>query len=84
MPILSQCHVDFWKFVHFREFRSSISQQLIVPKTKLNLGKHAFSVTAHRVWNEFLIILKSSETIVTFSKKLVLDISNCISIINMQ
>ena len=44
------------------------SAQLIVPKTKLN--KHAFSVTAPRVWNELPITLKTSETIATFRKKL--------------
>ena len=52
-----------------RQLRSSISQ-LIVPKTKLNLGKHAFSVAAPRVWNELPIILKTSETIAIFQKKL--------------
>ena len=38
-----------------RQLRSSTSQQLIVPKTKLNLGKRAFSVAAPRVWNELPI-----------------------------
>ena len=52
-----------------RQLRSSISQ-LIVPKTKLNLGKHAFSVTAPRVWNKLPITLKTSETIAIFLKKL--------------
>ena len=53
-----------------RQLRSSISQQLIVPKTKLNLGKRAFSVAAPRVWNELPITLKTSETIAIFRKKL--------------
>ena len=44
-----------------RQLRSSISQQLIVPKTKLNLGKRAFSVAAPN-------ILKASETINIFRK----------------
>ena len=48
---------------------SSISQQLIVPKTKLNLGKCAFSVAAPRVWNELPITLKTSETIAIFRGK---------------
>ena len=52
-----------------RQLRSSISQ-LIVPKTKLNLGKYAFSVAAPRVWNELPITLKTSETIAIFRKKL--------------
>ena len=51
-----------------RQLRSSISQQLIVPKTKLNLGKRAFSVAAPRVWNELPITLKTSETIAIFQK----------------
>ena len=46
-----------------RQLRSSTSQQLIVPKTKLNLGKRAFSVAAPTVWNELPITLKTSETI---------------------
>ena len=52
------------------QLRSSISEQLIVPKTKLNLGKRAFSVAAPRVWNELPITLKTSETIAIFRKKL--------------
>ena len=51
-----------------KQLRSSISQQLIVPKTKLNLSKRAFSVAAHRVWNELPISLKTSETIHIFRK----------------
>ena len=52
-----------------RQLRSSTSQ-LIVPKTKLNLGKRAFSVAAPRIWNELPITLKTSETIAIFRKKL--------------
>ena len=52
-----------------RQLRSSISQQLIVPKTKLHLGKRAFSVAAPRVWSELPITLKTSETIAIFRKK---------------
>ena len=52
-----------------RQLRSSISQ-LIVPKTKLNLGTRAFSVCAPMVWNELPITLKTSETIAIFRKKL--------------
>ena len=44
-----------------RQLISSISQQLIVPKTKLNMDKCAFSVTAPRVWNELPITLKTSK-----------------------
>ena len=52
------------------QLRSSISQQLFVPKTKLTLGKRAFSVASPRVWNELPINLKTSETIAIFRKKL--------------
>ena len=60
-----------------RQLRSSTSQQLIVPKTKLNLGKRAFSVAAPRVWNELLI---------TIFRKKTQDISipNCIPTINVR
>ena len=57
---------------------------LIVPETKLNLGKRAFSVAAPRVWNELPITLKTSETIATFRKKTQdIFIPNCISTINL-
>ena len=52
-----------------RQLRPSISQQLIVPKTKLNLGKRAFSVAAPRVWNELPITLTTYETIAIFQEK---------------
>ena len=39
-----------------------------MPKTKLNLGKSAFSVTAPSVWKEHPITLKPSETIAIFRK----------------
>ena len=53
-----------------RQLRSSISQ-LTVPKTKLNLGNHAFSVAAPWVWNELHITLKTAETtgIAIFQKR---------------
>ena len=62
-----------------RQLRSI--SQLIVPKTKLNLGKRAFSVAAPRVWNERPIILK---TVAIFRKKTDIFIPNCISIINLR
>ena len=43
-----------------RQLRSSISQQLILPNTKLNSGKRAFSVAGPRVSNEPPITLKTS------------------------
>ena len=51
-----------------RQLRLSISHQLIVPKTKLYLGKSAFFVTAPMVWNELPITLKTSETVAIFRK----------------
>ena len=45
------------------------SQQLIVPKTKLNLGKRAFPIAATRVWNELPITMKTFETIAIFRKQ---------------
>ena len=59
-----------------RQVRSSISQQLIVPKTKLNLGKRAFSVAAPRVWNELHITLKTFQTIAIFRKTLKISTRN--------
>ena len=54
-------------------------------KTKLNLGKRAFSVAARRVWNELPITLKTSETIAIFLKKPQdVFIPNCISTINLR
>ena len=68
-----------------RQLKSSTSQQLIVPKTKLNLGKHAFSVAAPGVWNELPITLKTSETIAIFRKKTQdISLANCISTINVR
>ena len=67
-----------------RQLRSSISQQLIVPKTKLNLGKRTFSVAGTRAWNELPFTLKTSETIAIFRKKLKTSIPNCISTINIR
>ena len=43
-----------------RQLRSSTTQQLYIPRTKLNLGKRAFSVAAPIIWNELLVLLLSS------------------------
>ena len=56
-----------------------------MPKTKLNLGKRAFSVAASNVWSELPITLKTSETLAVFRKKTQdIFIPNCISTINMR
>ena len=53
-----------------RQLRSSTSQQLSIPRTKLNLGKRAFSVTAPIIWNELPTTLKSCESLASFRKNL--------------
>ena len=44
--------------------------KLFIPKTKLNIGKRAFSVAAPTIWNKLPIVIKSSETTGTISKKI--------------
>ena len=53
-----------------RQLRLSTSQQLSIPRTKLNLGKRAFSVTAPIIWNELPTTLKSCESLASFRKNL--------------
>ena len=53
-----------------RQLRSSTSQQLSIPRTKLNLGKRAFSVAAPIIWNELPSTLKSCESLASFRKSL--------------
>ena len=53
-----------------RQLRSSTSQQLSIPRTKLNLGKRAFSVAAPIIWNEFPTTLKSYESLASLRKNL--------------
>ena len=53
-----------------RQLRSSTSQQLSIPRTKLNLGKRAFSVAAPIIWNELPTTLKSCESLASFRKNL--------------
>ena len=53
-----------------RQLRSSTSQQLSIPRTKLNLGKSAFSVAAPIIWNELPTTLKSCESLASFRKNL--------------
>ena len=65
------------------QLRSSISQQLIVHKTKLNLGKRALSLRLGSGMNS-PITLKTSETIAIFQKKTQeIFIPNCIFTINL-
>ena len=53
-----------------RQLRSSTSQQLYIPRTKLNLGKRAFSVAAPIIWNELPKTLKSCKCLASFRKNL--------------
>ena len=53
-----------------RQIRSSTSQQLSIPRTKLNMGKRAFSVAAPIIWNELPTTLKSCECLASFRKNL--------------
>ena len=41
---------------------------MFVPKTRLNIGKPAFSLAAPTIWNQLPIAIKSYETIDTFRK----------------
>ena len=53
-----------------RQLGSSTSQQLSIPRTKLNLGTRAFSVAAPIIWNELPTTLKSCESLASFRKNL--------------
>ena len=66
-----------------RQLRSSTSQQLSIPRTKLNLGKRAFSVAAPIIWNELPTTLKSCESLASFRKNLK-TLQNCFSTLNSR
>ena len=51
-----------------RTLRSSVFKQRFVPKTKLNIGKRALTITAPKIWNQLPITIKSYETKETFRK----------------
>ena len=57
-----------------RQLRSSTSQQLSIPRTKLNLGKRVFSVAAPIIWNELPTTLKSCESLASLRKNLKTDL----------
>ena len=46
-----------------------VSKQLFVPKHKLDIDKHAFSVAVPTISNQLPITIKSSETIATFRRQ---------------
>ena len=89
------CHIKF-KLLHLsllqhindmhlwntsRQLRSCTSQQLSVSRTKLNLGKPAFSVPDRSLLNELTTTLKSSEILSSFIKmpRHIFFFKNCIS-----
>ena len=45
-------------FIAHNEMKEILHLQLFVPKTKLNIGKHAFSVTAPTIWNQLPITIR--------------------------
>ena len=53
-----------------RQLGSSTSRHLYIPRTKLNLGKRAFSVAAQNIWNELPTAIKSCESLASFRKNL--------------
>ena len=61
----SQQLTQLVNLLHFsdisRTLKSSISKQVFVPKTKLNIGKNAFSVAVQTIWNQLPIAIKSPE-----------------------
>ena len=57
-----------------RQLRSSTSEQLSIPRTKLNLGKGAFSVAAPIVSNELPTTFKYCECLASFRKHLKTDL----------
>jgi len=46
-----------------------VYKQRFVTKTRLNIGKQAFSVAAPAIWTQLPITIKSSETIATIRKQ---------------
>jgi len=59
--------------VHFpdipRTLQSSVSQ-LFLQKTKLNIGKCAFSAAALTTWSQLPVTTESPEAVATFKKQL--------------
>ena len=59
---------------------NSDHQQLSIPRTKLNLGKRAFSVAAPIIWIELPTTLKSCKSLASFRKTSQnLSLQNCFS-----
>ena len=52
------------------DLRSSVSKQVFVSKTNLNIGKCDFSIAAPIIWNHLPTTFKSCETLAKFRNKL--------------
>ena len=65
------------------QLRSSTSQLLSLPRTKLNLGKRAFSGAAPIVWNELPTTLTCYKSLASFRKHLK-TLPNCFSTLNSR
>ena len=53
-----------------RDLRSTNTQRLCVPRTKLKTGDRAFSIAAPCVWNALPSGVTSAKSLITFSKLL--------------
>ena len=68
-----------------RQLRSSTSQQLYIPRTKLNMDKGAFSVAAPIIWNELQTTLRYCESLASFhNKSQKITFKNCFSTLNSR
>ena len=53
-----------------RTLRSSDLDHLNVPRVRTAVGSRAFSVAAHRLWNDLPLEIRSAKTQISFRKKL--------------
>ena len=53
-----------------RELRSSVAPRLYVPRTRTELGKRAFAVSAPHVWNSLPDFIRLSDSLSTFKRRL--------------
>ena len=57
--------------------RSSDSRQLLLPRTKTELGKRTFAYAGPRAWNDLLIALRTSTTLTGFKLALKTHLFRC-------
>lgn len=53
-----------------RELRSSVAPRLYMPRTRTELGKRAFAVSAPHVWNSLPDFIRLSDSLSTFKRRL--------------